>query len=235
MPEDRLLLLPLWYAVFLLSLTCHEAAHALAAYRGGDPTAYHGGQVSLNPLPHMRRELVGTLVIPLLSFMQMGWMIGWASAPYDPLWEDRFPRRAAFMAVAGPLANLGLALIAFGALKAGLVAGWWVPGYMPGVSIEFDRLVVPVSGEGGALEGLGRLFSIMLSLNAVLFVFNLIPLPPMDGASIVAGLFEPARAARQWMRSNAMVSLIGLLAAWLFFSKLFWPIYRPVLRALFSL
>ena len=54
--QDTLMLLPLWYAVFLLSLTCHEAAHALAAYRGGDPTAYHAGQVSLNPLPHVVRD-----------------------------------------------------------------------------------------------------------------------------------------------------------------------------------
>ena len=73
MSPDQFVLLPLWYAVFLLSLTCHEAAHALAAHRGGDPTAYLGGQASLNPLPHVRREPVGTIVVPALSFLFMGW------------------------------------------------------------------------------------------------------------------------------------------------------------------
>jgi len=104
--RELLAMLPVWYAVFLLSVTCHEAAHALAALRGGDRTAYLGGQVSLNPLPHVLREPIGTIVVPLLTFLQMGWMMGWASAPYDPLWEARHPRRAAFMAASGPLANL---------------------------------------------------------------------------------------------------------------------------------
>ena len=89
---DQFTLLPLWYVVFLLSVTCHEGAHAWAAYRGGDPTAYLGGQVSLNPIPHVRREVVGTVLIPLMSYMYAGWMMGWASAPYDPNWQDRYPR-----------------------------------------------------------------------------------------------------------------------------------------------
>ena len=118
MSHNDLVLIPLWYAVFLLSLTCHEAAHAFMAYRGGDPTAYAGGQVTLNPLPHIQREPFGTIVIPLITFVSMGWMMGWASAPYDPLWEDRHPRRAAAMAAAGPAANAILALMALLALKA---------------------------------------------------------------------------------------------------------------------
>ncbi len=175
MDQDQLALLPLWYAVFLLSVTCHEAAHAWAAYRGGDDTAYRGGQVSLNPLPHVRREPFGSVLVPLLSFMNMGWMMGWASAPYDPLWEDRYPRRAAWMAAAGPLTNLLLAVLGFAVLKAGLLSGTWqVP-----VSdhYELDRLVVPGATAAAGLGGLGRFFSILLSLNVVLFLFNLLPLP----------------------------------------------------------
>ena len=86
-----------WLIVFVVSITAHEAAHAWAAWLGGDPTAYRGGQVTLNPIPHMRREPFGTILFPLLSFLWLtpGWMMGWASAPYDPFWEDRHPRRAA--------------------------------------------------------------------------------------------------------------------------------------------
>ena len=73
-----------YYLVFLFSTTVHEAAHAWAALLGGDPTAYHGGQVSLDPRAHIRREPMGMLVIPLLSALLSGWPMGFASAPYDP-------------------------------------------------------------------------------------------------------------------------------------------------------
>ncbi len=98
----------IYYAVFLFSTTLHEAAHAWAALRGGDPTAYHGGQVTLDPLPHIRREPVGMVVLPILSVIVSGWPFGFASAPYDPNWALRHPKRAAWMALAGPAANLSL-------------------------------------------------------------------------------------------------------------------------------
>ena len=91
-----------WFVAFLFSTTVHEAMHAFAAWKGGDPTAYHGGQVSLSPLPHIRREPVGMLIVPLLTSLTRGWAMGWASAPYDPVWATRHPRRAAIMAAAGP-------------------------------------------------------------------------------------------------------------------------------------
>ena len=72
-----------WYVVFVFSVTCHEAAHAFAAMKLGDKTAYHGGQVTLDPTPHVRRSPFGMVVVPILSFLLGGWMIGWASAPYD--------------------------------------------------------------------------------------------------------------------------------------------------------
>src|SRR6059036_4027533 len=109
----------LWFIAFLFSTTVHEAMHAFVAYRGGDRTAYLGGQVSLSPLPHIRREPIGMLVVPLLTSLTQGWAMGWASAPYDPFWADRYPRRAAWMAAAGPAGNLCIALGAFGLLKLG--------------------------------------------------------------------------------------------------------------------
>ena len=111
-----------WLAVFIFSTTLHEAAHAWAALRLGDETAYLGGQVSLNPIPHMQREPFGMLIVPVISFLIMGgrWMIGWASAPYDPRWAHTYPRKAAWMALAGPMSNLLLAVIAGFGLRLGL-------------------------------------------------------------------------------------------------------------------
>ena len=230
MSPELLVMLPLWYAAFLLSVTCHEAAHAFVAYRGGDETAYVGGQVTLNPLPHIQREMFGTVLIPLVTYMFAGWMMGWASAPYDPLWEARHPRRAAMMAAAGPASNLILALLAFAVLKWGLGAGIWIP---PD-SIEVDRLVLPAAETAGALEGLGRLCSVMLTLNLVLFLFNLLPVPPLDGAAVLAGLFEPARRLRERLTATPTFGLLGLVIAWTVFRRVFWPVYFPVLQMLWS-
>ena len=130
------------YVVFLFSVVCHEAAHALVALVGGDKTAYWNGQVTLSPWPHLRQEPFGLGLLPILSMfaaMQTGGygIIGFASAPYDPLWAVRHPRRAAWVALAGPGANLLLAMLAALASKetalaaAGAVSlvwlrAWWV-------------------------------------------------------------------------------------------------------------
>lgn len=228
---QTLALLPLWYVVFLLSLTCHEAAHAFAAWRGGDRTAYLGGQVSLNPLPHVLREPIGTAVVPLLTFLGTGWMMGWASAPYDPEWERRYPRRAGSMALAGPLANLVLAAIGFGALRVGIEAGAWEGA---AGSLELDRLVVPAEGAPGLLDGLGRLFSILLVLNLLLFTFNLFPLPPLDGAALASGWIAAVRPFYSALRSTPVASLAGLVVAWVAFPYVFEPVLVRVLRLLYG-
>ncbi|HKC50693.1 MAG TPA: site-2 protease family protein, partial [Myxococcota bacterium] len=101
-----------WLIVFVISVTTHEAAHAWVAYLGGDGTAYLGGQVTLNPIPHMRREPFGMVVIPVLTVFTRGFPMGWASTPFDPQWEEQYPRRAAWMALAGPAANFAMALLA---------------------------------------------------------------------------------------------------------------------------
>jgi len=229
--REIMLLLPLWYGVFLLSLTAHEAAHALVARLGGDETAYLGGQVSLNPLPHVRREPFGTVVIPLMTFflLQGQWMMGWASAPYDPSWEDRYPKRAAAMALAGPAANLFLAMIAFLALKLGLVSGYW-----EAMGGRIDQLVAPVVPGSGAADGLGRLLSILFGLNLLLFVFNMIPMPPMDGASVVSGFSKPARRMLAGLRRSPLGSMAGLLIAWYLLPFLFSPLYHAAVELLWS-
>src|SRR5215467_11901105 len=110
----------IWYIVFLFSTTCHEGAHSLVAHLGGGSTAFHGGQVSLNPIPHIRREPVGLVIVPILSYFVAHWMIGWASAPYNPAWQQRYPKRAAWMALAGPLANFTLVILSAIAIHLGI-------------------------------------------------------------------------------------------------------------------
>ena len=117
----------MWYFAFLFSTVCHEAAHAWAALRGGDKTAYHGGQVSLDPIPHIRREPFGMILMPWLSFFLNGgqFMMGWASAPYDPYWARQYPKRAAWMSLAGPAANFALAIVSGLTIRFGLSLGFF--------------------------------------------------------------------------------------------------------------
>ena len=84
MADFNLILGIAWYFIFVFSTTLHEAAHAFLAYKLGDRTAYLGGQLSLNPIPHIRREPIGMVIIPIITFVLGGWMIGWASVPFDP-------------------------------------------------------------------------------------------------------------------------------------------------------
>ncbi len=213
-----------WFTAFLFSTTVHEAAHAFVAWRLGDPTAYHGGQVSLNPAPHVAREPIGMLVLPLLTSFTQGWAIGWASAPYDPHWAARYPRRAGIMSAAGPAGNLLIALLALGLMKIGLAGGWFVPPDR----VSFDSLVEMASGSGPNF--LTTILSVFLVLNVFLGVFNLLPLPPLDGASVIT-LFLPERLGVQLREfaANAMFSMVGLVVAWQLFPAIVGPLFSFVL------
>lgn len=217
-----------WYVAFLFSLTVHEAAHALAALKLGDPTAYHGGQVSLNPIPHVRREPFGTVLVPLLSFVFSGWMMGWASAPYDPAWADRHPRRAAGMALAGPASNLLLVLLAGLGIRLGMAVG----ALAPPTSISFTSVVEATAA--GPAVGLATFLSIVFALNLVLCLFNLIPFPPLDGSAALTLVLSP-RAAAQWkaFMRQPMMSLVGLIIAWRVIGFVFWPAFLVAIRALY--
>lgn len=215
----------LWFVAFLFSTTVHEAMHALAALRGGDPTAYLGGQVSFSPVPHIRREPIGMLVVPLLTAFTNGWAVGWASTPYDPLWAARHPRRAATMAAAGPAGNLIIAALALVALKVGLAAGIFVAPDR----VRFHRLV-DAAGGNPLLVGLGELLTVFLVLNVLLFIFNMLPVPPLDGAGALGGLLPvgAARSLREWT-ANPVFGLVGILVAWQVFPYLARPIFRILL------
>src|SRR6185295_3828559 len=168
----------IYYVVFLFSTTLHEAAHAWAAMRGGDLTAYKGGQVTLDPRPHIKREPFGMVVLPLVSALATGWPLGYASAPYNPDWARRYPRRAALMALAGPGANLLLVIVAALIIRVGQSQEIF---YAP------DRVrfgMVTASDVSGMWDAVGKLLSVMFSLNLLLFVFNLLPFFPLDGSAV---------------------------------------------------
>lgn len=198
----------IWYVAFLFSTTCHEAAHALVAKLGGDETAAQGGQVTLNPVPHIRREPWGMVVIPILSFIFMQRMFGWASAPYDPLWERRHPRRAGLMALAGPAANFSLMGIAVIGLRLGAMGGWFHHN--------------PLTHH---LDFASTTLLIFFSLNLLLGTFNLLPVTPLDGSTVVL-LFMSERTAQRyldWLRGNTF-AMAGLLVGMLVFYYIYGPI-----------
>jgi len=197
-----------WYVAFLFSTTCHEAAHALVAKLGGDETAALGGQVTLNPVPHIQREPWGMVVIPILSFIFTQGMIGWASAPFDPSWQRRHPRRAALMALAGPTANYTLMLLAVLGLRVGQSMGW----------LHRD----PVTGRP-ELAMLTLL--VFFSLNLLLGTFNLLPVPPLDGGTGIMLFMSESRAQGylDWLRGNSF-AMLGLVVGLLLFRYFYGPV-----------
>ncbi len=199
----------IYYAVFLFSTTCHEAAHALVAKLGGDNTADLGGQVSLNPIPHIRRSPYGMVVFPLLSFFLLnGGMIGFASAPYDPNWASRHPHRAALMALAGPATNFTLMLLGAFGLRAGAAFHF----------IQWDSY----SGPHGFPA---ILLFVLFSLNLLLGVFNLLPVPPLDGSSVIMLLMSENRARGyiDWIRGGTF-AMPGILVSLIIFRYIFPPV-----------
>jgi Zn-dependent protease len=229
MSIDAIALGLLWYVVFLLSTVCHEAAHALVAKWGGDLTAFHGGQVTLNPIPHIRREPFGMMLFPLITYVQAHWMMGWASAPYDPAWSYHYPRKAAKMALAGPAANFLLAILAAIAVHIGIAIGVFAAPEFA----RFTQIVDPVSP--GLAEGSAKFLSLLFSLNILLGAFNLIPFPPLDGFNAVC-IFMTDSGARRFIEMTGSIrrySIIGLILSWFIFESLYGPIFAFAFKALY--
>lgn len=204
-----------WYLAFVFSTTAHEAAHAWTALKLGDDTAHRGGQVTLDPTPHIRREPVGMVAVPIISYILGGWMIGWASAPYDPRWAVRHPKHAATMALAGPVSNLLILLIAALFIHVGMAFHY----FAPPDSITFSHVVDADSSLGNVLASL---LSIFFSLNVLLCTFNLLPLPPLDGSGILM-YFTTEETAEKFMQfmHQPVMQFIGILIAWRVFSAIF--------------
>jgi Zn-dependent protease len=161
----------------LLSLTIHEAAHAWTAYRFGDPTAKQLGRLSLNPLVHI--DLLGTIILPLIGAISNLPIIGWAKPVPVNISRLRQPRRDFMLvAAAGPASNLVIAMVAAIAYRI-LVAGL-------DSSSELLSRIGP--------DFLARVLAWTVTSNVWLALFNLIPVPPLDGGNVLAGLLPPQSA-----------------------------------------
>jgi Zn-dependent protease len=189
-------------AVLIASLTFHEAAHAWAADRLGDPTARLLGRLSLNPLVHI--DPIGTVLFPLVAAATGVPLIGWAKPVPVDVRNLRAPRRDfALVAAAGPASNLVLA--ALGAATFAVVGG----------------------DEFGQVEYTLAFFVVM---NVVLAIFNLIPVPPLDGGNILLGVLpHPMAGVVERIRPYGIVVLYGLMFSGVL-SRVTAPIQVGILR-----
>ncbi len=182
------------FVPLILSLAVHEFAHAWSAFRLGDDTAARAGRLTLNPFAHA--DLVGTILLPLL-----GVPFGWAKpVPVNPLRFRKDVRMGTGMAItaaAGPIANVLLAVMSTTAYA--LVAR-----FAPGIVI--------------ASNGVRELLETAIFLNVNLALFNLIPIPPLDGSRIVDG-FMPYRLRPQWERVMAFSPFL-LIAVFVFAGRI---------------
>lgn len=225
---EMLLSCIIWYVVFIFSVTCHEAAHAFAAFKLGDQTAWHGGLATLAPIPHIQRSPFGMVLVPLFSFFAAGWMIGWASAPYDPYWAEASPKKAAYMALAGPAANLALVIVASLLIHLGISVGTF---HAPD-SVTFTSVVeAKMDGLG---TGMAFMVSILFTLNLLLFVFNLIPVAPLDGTALGEFILkgETLRKYRKIM-ADSRLRVFGIFIAWVLLDFIFGPVHLLALNLLY--
>ncbi len=207
MPDLSSLIIPV--VVLLLSLTVHEAAHALSADILGDSTARRLGRVSLNPVVHI--DPIGTLLFPLIAMVSNLPLIGWAKpVPVNPgNLHPHWARKYMLIAAAGPASNLVRAVI--GAIGLHLIG--FGGGSSPATAEIFNFLRV------------------LVVLNVLLAVFNMIPVPPLDGGNVLAGLLTGQAAEfLNRIRPYGIFILYGLLL-----SGILWQIVDPIQFAILQM
>jgi len=187
-------------AVLIMSVVIHEVSHGYAASYLGDQTARYEGRLTLNPLKHL--DPVGSLLVPAFSYALGGFIIGWAKpVPYNP--HNLRPSRwsEAFVAAAGPASNIAIALVFGLVVRTGEILG----------SQAFLEIV-----------------SLIVLINLILAIFNLVPIPPLDGSKIIFALF-PERI----MKIRALYENFGLVLL-IFFIFFFWQFVSPIAFYLFK-
>ena len=208
----KLLPLFLGFALVFPAIILHEIAHGYAAYLCGDPTAKWRGRLSLNPLRHI--DPIGTIVLPAVLVLTGVSPIGWAKPVPIDLSRTRRPRQAIWIiGIAGPAMNLALALV--GALVL--------------------RGLLRLPSDSRVLYWVVKILAVFTISNLMLMVFNLVPIPPLDGSRVVTALLPP-RLAWQYLRLERYGFLIVLallnLAPW--FGKAIDSIVQAIFRFLLS-
>ncbi len=178
--------------VLIASLSVHEAAHAFAADRLGDPTARHLGRLSLNPAVHV--DPIGTILFPLIAFFSGVPLIGWAKpVPVDTRHLKNPKRDFAIVAAAGPASNVVMAVV--GAMVLEVVGNFATPGDIAALAVVRPAI---------------QLLRVFVYLNVLLAVFNMIPVPPLDGGNVLIGVL-PANTAR-WVEQLRPYGILILYA-----------------------
>lgn len=191
----------------LMAITFHEVAHGMVAFRLGDPTAKNAGRLTLNPLAHL--DLVGTLVFLITR------MIGWAKpVPVNPLYFKNPRKGMLWVALAGPATNMVLAVLSAVLLK------WLLNLHLPADS-QWGAVAVPV----------GQMAYVSVRLNVGLAVFNIIPIPPLDGGRIMVGIL-PEKQAISYAKLESYGFILLLL---LIFSGMVEYVVFPIILTIVSL
>ncbi len=179
--------------VFLFAISVHESAHAWTANRYGDPTARMLGRITLNPIYHI--DPIGTVLLPLIALMYHVPMIGWAKpTPVNPLNFGKNHVRADIMtSVAGPISNL---LVATG-------------------SVVVLAIVIHAQAILGSIaEPLLRLFLAALQINVLLAVFNMIPVPPLDGSHVIRHFLSGSALALYDRIGTFGILILFIVSGW---------------------
>ncbi len=186
LPDLNVTTLVISLLVLIGSLSVHEAAHAWSASQLGDDTAKRLGRVTLNPVVHV--DPIGTLLLPIIAMASGAPLIGWAKPTPVNIRNLGHPRRDSILVTAaGPISNLVIAVAAAAAIRAGAI------------------------GHGTVLD---HFVSDALTLNVLLAVFNMLPIPPLDGGQILMALVPPAVAAKLgFLYQYGFLILMGLLVA----------------------
>ena len=222
MPSDIVGQLIIYIVVLLLAISAHEAAHAWMSHKFGDDTAYLLGRVTLNPVKHT--DPIGTLLIPIVSFLfaAMGGplagipLIGWGEpTPVNPLrWRNKDLANV-MVSIAGILANLTIALGALVLIKVAQYSGLF----------DSDGALVGVS------EPVGMLLKFALSMNLGLAIFNLLPVPPLDGSKVLYTLMPGAQSALEALERFSFLILIVIIKLGVL-NYIFDPVWGVVERVL---
>ena len=217
MKDNVFLTLAVGLISMVLCSAVHEWAHAFTAWKLGDDTAAREGRLTLNPLAHI--DPVGTLLLPAIMLVTSGGILGWAKpVPYNPgnlTRRFRVKTSELMIAAAGPVANLVMAFVCAALLV---------------VQLRFDLLPLTVA------EPIAILLNFMVFLNVVLCLFNLIPLPPLDGSKVIMGILPDhmGRAYASWLHQYQQYSMMILIVIVIMFGSVLIKATSAIITAIYS-